>query len=96
MNVQQTLANYEKWLKDVQAQHEAMIADANAKLTALTSSAQTATASKKPQSVWFTGNDGERFMLLNEDAVEQLNQVFEGIKEVVAMLAAKERPVGKR
>jgi hypothetical protein len=96
MNVQQTLANYEKWLKDVQSQHEAMVAEANAKLTALTTSAQVASTPKKPQSAWITGSDGDRFMILNEDAVEQMNKVFEGIKEVVAMLAAKERPVGKK
>ena len=94
-SIQDAVSEYRKFLKEMQETHTRQIAEANAQLERLLAGADNATANKdtavKPQSVWVTGNDGERFLMLNQQAVDQIDALFENFKEVVALLARREK-----
>lgn len=80
----------------MEEQHKKTIEEANTRLNALIAHAEAgeshdpAQPVQSPQSAWVTGNDDERFLMLNEEAVDVINAVIGGIKDVVELLAKRE------
>lgn len=85
------LNEYRKFLDNAQEEHKKLIEAATQKLEAMMHVAETNSAQNvaKSQSVWITGNDNERFLMLNEVAVNQINNLFEALKEVIELLVKK-------
>lgn len=80
-------------MDNAQKEHKNLIETATRKLEAMMTVAETNSAQNaaKSQSVWITGNDNERFLMLNEVAVNQINNLFGALKEVIELLAKKEQ-----
>ena len=89
--IQQAIDGYKEFLVAAQKQHQKTIDEANAQLAALiAATAKEERPIPKAQSAWVTGNDGERFLMLNEPATELLNEVFSKFKSIIELLAKEQ------
>lgn len=84
-------AEHRKLLEESTNKFETLMAQALAALTAPPTPEAVEAAANPPQAVWITGNDQERFLMLNESAVDQVNALFEQLKEVLELLAKREQ-----
>ena len=94
-DIEKSLEAYRKILKEAQEDHRRQIAEAEAQLQKLIAAIDRETqvhvsAVEKPQSAWVTGDDGEKFMMLNQAAVDQFSKLFDGFKDVIELLAKQE------
>lgn len=90
-DVASAIEAYTTFLKSTEEQHKKTIADAHAQLEALIAATAAPAPAPEvepvaPQSVWITDNDGDKLLLLNEAAVEQITLLFTGFQEVIELL----------
>jgi len=81
----EALEQYQRLIAEMSAQHEALVKRAQEQLAALTASFSEA---PKPASAWIEQN-GERYLLLDQMAVDELNKVFDAFREVIELLKSK-------
>ena len=98
-DVRETLARYKQTLEAAQEQHRKTVDESNRLLeqmihdiaSSYVEEPKPAEPTEAPQSVWVTGNDGEKFLMLNESAVNLINDVFERIQDVIKLLQQKQK-----
>ena len=90
-DLQEYLKAQREMIAELTIQHQKVIEDSTKRLEDMIAKAATVTQAPETQaqSAWITGNDGERFLMLNESAAQQFDQLFEKFKEVIELLAKK-------
>ena len=89
-SVQKTINEYKQLLEDMSSQYAKTIAAAHKQMQELISSVENQARPVKPESVWIE-KDGERYLLMNKQAVDQLNSMFDQFKVVIEELVKQER-----
>ena len=94
LDISAALNDYKAFLLQAQQQYEQTIARAHKQLEELVTAtaAERAQPPVQPQSAWIDGNDGERFLLLNEPAADAINDLLDQLKEVVTEMAKAPKP----
>jgi hypothetical protein len=94
LDISAALNDYKAFLLQAQQQYEQTIARAHKQLEELViaTSTERAKPTVQPQSAWIDGNDGERFLLLNEPAADAINDLLDQLKEVVTEMAKAPKP----
>lgn len=87
-----------KVIEQAQEQHRKAIDDAHKRLEALINKAEQdampeTQVNDLPQSLWLEGNDGERFLMLNESAAHVITALFQQFNDVVQLIADQEKRV---
>ena len=93
-DISAALNDYKAFLMQAQQQYEQTIAKAHKQLQELVTAtnAERNKPQAPPQSAWVDGNDGERFLLLNEPAAEAINALLDQLKDAVLEMAKASKP----
>lgn len=89
--LQTTITEYKRLLEEMSAQYESTVAEAHKKMQGLIDAAERQSQpEEKPESVWIE-KDGEKYLLMNETAVDHMNTMFDKFKSVIEELVKKEQ-----
>lgn len=88
------MASYQNMIDESMAKYNAMVTEAQASLSKLVAASQPVPV-RKPETVWTEAADGEKLLIMNKEAVDFFNNIFELMGKVAAELS-KPAPKGRR